>query len=230
MNQQWHLWVISSENRKKLCGCLLQRVRSIARNKLLLPLKVFVVAKIKVGFQHGIRPFSLPLFLPQNSYRFLGRLATLLCQEVGTFAGPLPNNGINREESLPFVVSWRTDRATTVRSRTENKQPRALDRASLDKLQGVTFEPYEVELETTRNLFLLSCYTGVAYCEMREWEQIKQNSCRLHNNIVYICIRKIWFHRCYMNKRSFERKRNEPNETLSPVGQEFQYGQSLCCQ
>ena len=44
--------------------------------------------------------------------------------------------------------------------RGENKQPRALDRASLDKLQALTFEPYEVELETARNLFLFSCFTG----------------------------------------------------------------------
>ena len=50
--------------------------------------------------------------------------------------------------------------------RGENKQPRALDRASLDKLLGLTFGPYEVELETARNLFLFSCYTGVAYCDM----------------------------------------------------------------
>lgn len=50
--------------------------------------------------------------------------------------------------------------------RGENKQPRALDRASLDKLQALTFEPYEVELATARNLFLFSCYTGVAYCDM----------------------------------------------------------------
>ncbi len=50
--------------------------------------------------------------------------------------------------------------------RGENKQPRALDRTSLDKLLGLTFEPYEVELETARNLFLFSCYTGVAYCDM----------------------------------------------------------------
>lgn len=50
--------------------------------------------------------------------------------------------------------------------RGENKRPRALDRASLDKLQSLTFEPYEVELETARDLFLFSCYTGVAYCDM----------------------------------------------------------------
>jgi len=50
--------------------------------------------------------------------------------------------------------------------RGENKQPRALDRASLDKLQALTFEPYEIELETARNLFLFSCFTGVAYCDM----------------------------------------------------------------
>uniref|UniRef100_UPI0035A1373A site-specific integrase n=1 Tax=Prevotella heparinolytica TaxID=28113 RepID=UPI0035A1373A len=50
--------------------------------------------------------------------------------------------------------------------RGENKQPRALDRASLDKLQALIFEPHEIELETARNLFLFSCFTGVAYCDM----------------------------------------------------------------
>ncbi|WP_080733588.1 phage integrase SAM-like domain-containing protein [Porphyromonas gulae] len=50
--------------------------------------------------------------------------------------------------------------------RGENKQPRALDRSSLDKLHDLTFEPYEVELETARNLFLFSCFTGVAYCDL----------------------------------------------------------------
>ncbi len=50
--------------------------------------------------------------------------------------------------------------------RGKNKQPRALDRTSLDKLQALTFESYEVDLETTRNLFLFSCFTGVAYCDM----------------------------------------------------------------
>ena len=50
--------------------------------------------------------------------------------------------------------------------RGENKQPRALDRASLNKLQSLTFEPYEAELETARDLFLFACYTGVAYCDM----------------------------------------------------------------
>ena len=50
--------------------------------------------------------------------------------------------------------------------RGENKQPRALAGASLDKLQALIFEPYEVELETARNLFLFFCNTGVAYCDM----------------------------------------------------------------
>ena len=50
--------------------------------------------------------------------------------------------------------------------RGENKRPRALDRASLNKLQSLTFEPYEVKLETARDLFLFACYTGVAYCDM----------------------------------------------------------------
>ena len=54
----------------------------------------------------------------------------------------------------------------TIMERGNKKLPRALDRASLDKLQNLTFEPYEVELETARNLFLFSCYTGVAYCDM----------------------------------------------------------------
>lgn len=35
--------------------------------------------------------------------------------------------------------------------RGNKKLPRALDRASLDKLQALTFEPYEVELETAHN-------------------------------------------------------------------------------
>lgn len=39
------------------------------------------------------------------------------------------------------------------RGENKNNLVRALDRASLDKLQALTFEPYEVELETARNLF-----------------------------------------------------------------------------
>ena len=55
--------------------------------------------------------------------------------------------------------------------RGENKQPRALDRASLEKLQSLTFEPYEVGLESARDLFLFACYTGVAYCDMVSLER-----------------------------------------------------------
>lgn len=61
--------------------------------------------------------------------------------------------------------------ATVQIERGENKQPRALDRASLGKLKGLTFESYEVELETARNLFLFSCYAGVAYCDMVSLER-----------------------------------------------------------
>lgn len=50
--------------------------------------------------------------------------------------------------------------------RGSRKLPRALDWTSLQMLQGLTFEAYELELETARNLFLFSCYTGVAYCDM----------------------------------------------------------------
>ena len=35
---------------------------------------------------------------------------------------------------------------------------------------------------------------------MQDREKIKQNSCRLHNNIVYICTCKVCFYWCYMNK------------------------------
>lgn len=62
--------------------------------------------------------------------------------------------------------------------RGENKQPRALDRASLDKLLGLTFEPYEVELETARNLFLFSFFTGLAFADLQSLRvsQIEKNN------------------------------------------------------
>lgn len=62
--------------------------------------------------------------------------------------------------------------------RGENKQPRALDRASLDKLQALTFEPYEVELATARNLFLFSVFTGLAFADLQSLRasQIETNS------------------------------------------------------
>lgn len=44
--------------------------------------------------------------------------------------------------------------------------PRALDKASFEKLQSLKLNEYEKELETARNLFLFSCYTGVSYCDM----------------------------------------------------------------
>ena len=50
--------------------------------------------------------------------------------------------------------------------RGDSRLPRALDKASLDKIQQIHFEKYEVELQQTRNLFLFTCYTGVAFCDM----------------------------------------------------------------
>lgn len=50
--------------------------------------------------------------------------------------------------------------------RGDSRLPKALDRASLDKIQQIHFEEYEVELQQVRNLFLFTCYTGVAFCDM----------------------------------------------------------------
>lgn len=50
--------------------------------------------------------------------------------------------------------------------RGESKLPIALDRSSLEKIQQVQLEAYEEELALARNLFLFSCYTGVAFCDM----------------------------------------------------------------
>lgn len=47
-----------------------------------------------------------------------------------------------------------------------SKLPKALDRASLDRLIALSFDEYEGASETARNLFLFSCLTGVAYCDM----------------------------------------------------------------
>ena len=50
--------------------------------------------------------------------------------------------------------------------RGESKLPRALDRSSLEKILNVQLEGYEVELSLARNLFLFTCYTGIAFCDM----------------------------------------------------------------
>ncbi len=50
--------------------------------------------------------------------------------------------------------------------RGENRVPRALNKVSLEKLRALTFDTHESALETARNLFLFSCFTGVAYCDM----------------------------------------------------------------
>ena len=50
--------------------------------------------------------------------------------------------------------------------RGDSRLPRALDRASLDKIQQIHFEEYEVELQLAHDLFLFTCYTGVSFCDM----------------------------------------------------------------
>lgn len=50
--------------------------------------------------------------------------------------------------------------------RGESKLPRALDRASLDKIRQARLEDDETELTLARNLFLFTCYTGTAFCDM----------------------------------------------------------------
>ena len=50
--------------------------------------------------------------------------------------------------------------------RGENRVPRALDKVSLEKLRALTFDAHESALETARDLFVFSCFTGVAYCDM----------------------------------------------------------------
>ncbi|KGO01944.1 integrase [Porphyromonas gulae] len=50
--------------------------------------------------------------------------------------------------------------------RGENRAPRALDKVSLEKLRALTFDAHESALETARDLFVFSCFTGVAYCDM----------------------------------------------------------------
>jgi len=50
--------------------------------------------------------------------------------------------------------------------RGESKLPRALDKSSLEKILNVQLEDYEVELSLARNLFLFTCYTGTAFCDM----------------------------------------------------------------
>ena len=48
----------------------------------------------------------------------------------------------------------------------KNKSPRALDKASFEKLETLSFDEHQIELERARDLFLFSCYTGTAYCDL----------------------------------------------------------------
>jgi integrase len=50
--------------------------------------------------------------------------------------------------------------------RGESKLPRALDRASFDRIKQVRLEEEETEMTLARNLFLFTCYAGTAFCDM----------------------------------------------------------------
>jgi len=71
--------------------------------------------------------------------------------------------------------------------RGENKQPRALAGASLDKLQALIFEPYEVELETARNLFLCprtrNTRGGFRYMKGRFWHLCFRHTTRYFQSL-----------------------------------------------
>lgn len=53
-------------------------------------------------------------------------------------------------------------------SKGDKKVPKALDRATLDKLKALRFEDLEDEMETSRDIFLFAYYTGAAYCDLME--------------------------------------------------------------
>lgn len=50
--------------------------------------------------------------------------------------------------------------------RGEDRLPRALDREGFDRLRMLTFGDYEGSLRRSRDLFLFSCYTGVAFVDL----------------------------------------------------------------
>ena len=51
-------------------------------------------------------------------------------------------------------------------ARGDKKLPKALDRRSLDKLMNTHFGELEEEMETARDLFVFTCHTGAAYCDL----------------------------------------------------------------
>ena len=53
-------------------------------------------------------------------------------------------------------------------SKGDKKLPKALDRGALDKLKTFRFDDLEEEMETARDIFLLGCYVGAAYCDLME--------------------------------------------------------------
>ena len=53
-------------------------------------------------------------------------------------------------------------------SKGDKRLPKALDREALDKLKVLRFEELEEEIETARDIFLFTCYTGAAYCDLME--------------------------------------------------------------
>ena len=48
----------------------------------------------------------------------------------------------------------------------DSRLPKALDKDALDKLKALCFDGWEIDLETARDVFLVACYTGAAYCDL----------------------------------------------------------------
>ena len=65
-----------------------------------------------------------------------------------------------------FLRGYHRPSSLCCQDRGESKLPRALDRASLDKIRQVRLEEEKTELTLARNLFLFTCYAGIAFCDM----------------------------------------------------------------
>ena len=48
----------------------------------------------------------------------------------------------------------------------DSRLPKALDKDALDKLKALRFDGLDGDMKTSRDVFLFSCYTGAAYCDL----------------------------------------------------------------
>lgn len=61
--------------------------------------------------------------------------------------------------SRPLFIHYKVERG-------DEALPRALDRDAFERIKGLAFHPLEQDLDRVRNLFLFTCYTGVAYSDL----------------------------------------------------------------